>query len=149
MSAGAVAAAFLAALRPAGVFAVGLGTLHFFFPRLLDFRAAIPADGPPLRELRLPGIRYATTRADVYGIALVMNHCVSYTIVSIGLADILAARWMMSPGGRLLAFWIAGFYGVRAASQLYLGRRKGDRWVMAGFAALSALHLAVVFAAAR
>lgn len=137
------------AVRAAGVFALGLGTLHFFFPWLLDFRAAIPADGPPLRALRLPGIRYATTRGDVYGIALVMNHCVSYTIVSIGLADLLAARWMMSSGGRLLAFWIAGFYGVRTASQLYLGRRTGDRWVMAGFAALSALHLAVVFAAAR
>lgn len=137
----------LAALRVAGVFAVGLGTLHFFFPWLLDFRAAIPADGPPLRELRILGIRYATTRGDVYGIALVMNHCVSYTIVSIGLADALAARWMATPDGRPLALCIAGFYAVRTVSQLYLGRRRGDGWVMAGFAALASLHVAVAVAA--
>lgn len=136
-------------LRAAGIFAVGLGTLHFFFPWLLDCRTAIPTDGPPLRPLRLPGIRYATTRGDVYGIALVMNHCVSYTIVSIGLADVLAAPWMTTPAGRVLALWIAGFYAIRVASQLYLGRRRGDWAVMAGFAALAALHAGVFFAVAR
>lgn len=133
-------------LRLAGGFAVGLGTLHFFFPWLLDFRAAIPSAGPPLRPLRLPGLRYATTRDDVHGIAVVMNHCVSYTIVSIGLVDLAVARWIDAPHGRLLAAWIAGFYAVRAASQRYLGRRRGDWLVMAAFAALGALHLA---AAAR
>ncbi|MEO8082213.1 MAG: hypothetical protein ABI780_00175 [Ardenticatenales bacterium] len=143
------ATTMLLALRAAGIFAVGLGALHFFFPWLLDFRAAIPVDGPPLRPLRLPGVRYATTRGDVYGIALVMNHCVSYTIVSIGLADVLASRWMTMPAGRLVALWIAGFYAIRAASQFYLGRRRGDRAVMAGFAALAALHAVVFFAAAR
>lgn len=131
----------LVALRLAGAFAVGLGTLHFFFPWLLDFRAAIPVEGPPLRELRLPRIRYATTRADVYGIALVMNHCVSYTIVSIGIADVMAPHWLATPAGRLLAAWIAGFYAVRAVSQRYLGDRRGDRRVMAGFGVLGALHL--------
>lgn len=136
----------LAVLRASGAFAAGLGALHVFFPWLLDFRAAIPDDGPPLRPLRLPGIRYATTRADVRGIAWVMNHCVSYTIVSIGVADLLAARWIGTPHGRLLATWIAGFYAVRAASQRYLGRRRGDWLVMAAFAALGAVHLA---AAAR
>jgi hypothetical protein len=140
-------AALLTALRLAGIFAVGLGALHFFFPRLLDFRAAIPADGPPLRPLRLPGTRlaYATTRGDVHGIAWVMNHCVSYTILSIGVADVLAARWITTPHGRLLAAWIAGFYAVRAASQRYLGRRRGDWLVMAAFAALGALHLVTAF----
>lgn len=141
----------LTALRLAGVFAVGLGALHFFFPRLLDFRAAIPAAGPPLRPLRLPGTRlaYATTRADVHGIAWVMNHCVSYTILCIGVADILAARWIATPHGRLLAAWIAGFYTVRAVSQRYLGRRRGDWIVMAAFAVLGGLHLVVALVAVR
>lgn len=140
-------AALLTALRLAGIFAVGLGALHFFFPRLLDFRAAIPADGPPLRPLRLPGTRlaYATTRGAVHGIAWVMNDCVRYTILSIGVADVLAARWITTPHGRLLAAWIAGFYAVRAASQRYLGRRRGDWLVMAAFAALGALHLVTAF----
>jgi len=136
-------AALIALLRAAGAFAAGLGVLHVFFPWLLDFRAAIPLDGPPLRPLRLPGIRYATTRADVRGIAWVMNHCVSYVIVSIGVADLVAARWIAAPQGRLLAAWIAGFYGVRAASQPYLGRRRGDWLVGAAFAALGGLHLVV------
>lgn len=138
-----VEAALIVAVRLAGTFAVGLGALHFFFPWLLDFRAAIPGDGPPLRPLRLPGIRYATTRADVHGIAIVMNHCVSYAIVSIGLAGLAAGRWIATPHGRLLAAWIAGFYAVRAASQRYLGRRRGDRLVAAGFAALAILHAVV------
>ena len=132
------------ALRLAGLFAVGLGALHFFFPWLLDFRAAIPAEGPPLKPLRLPGVRYATTRGDVFGIALVMNHCVSYTIVSIGLVDLAASRWLDAPYGRLMAAWIAGFYAVRAATQRYLGARRGDWAVMAGFAMLAVLHLWVV-----
>jgi RimJ/RimL family protein N-acetyltransferase len=49
-------------------------------------------------------IRYGTLRSDVFGIAYVMNHAASYTIASIGIADLLAYRWLGSEGGRWLLF---------------------------------------------
>jgi len=124
----------------AGAFAIVLGLLHFFFPRLLDFRGAIPLEGPSLRPLRLFIYRYHTTRHDVRGIAWVMNHCVSYVIVSIGLADLFLYRWLDSVAGRGLALWIAGFYSLRAMSQLYLGRRRGDWLILGGFSTLALFH---------
>lgn len=129
----------------AGAFGVVLGVLHFFFPLLFDFDAAIPRTGPDLKPFRLTRIHYPTTRQDVYGIAWLMNHCVSYTIVTIGVLDFLLPGWLASPFAtyaRILAFWIAGFYAIRAASQLYLGRRRGDWLILAGFGALALLHVA-------
>ena len=77
---------------------------------------------------------------DVRGIAWVMNHCVSYVIVSIGIADLVLSSWFISEGGRMLALWIAGFYFVRALSQLYLGRRRGDWLILSGFSTLGLIH---------
>jgi hypothetical protein len=133
----------LIALAIAGVFTTVLGTIHFFFPRLLDFAQAIPREGPDLQPFRLGPLRYATLRSDVYGIAWVMNHAASYTLVSIGIIDLLAYRWLGSEVGRLLLFWIAGWWFLRAASQLYLGRRRGDWLILAGFAWLGLVHLVV------
>jgi hypothetical protein len=133
----------LPALLVAGLFTVTLGAVHFFFPLLWDFAAAIPREGVALRPMRLGPLRYATQRSDVYGIAWVMNHAASYLLVSIGVADLLAARWLDAPYARLLALWIAGFWFMRAASQLYLGRRVGDWLILAGFALLGLLHLGV------
>jgi hypothetical protein len=129
------------ALRVAGIFALLLGLLHFYFPALLDFRGAIPVTGASLQPLRLLGYRYQTTRRDVYGIAWVMNHCVSYVIVRIGGIDRFAPLWLGAAAGRILALWIAGFYAVRAGSQLYLGQRRGDGLVLVGFSSLALLHL--------
>lgn len=123
-----------------GAFGVVLGILHIFFPILFDFRSAVPLTGMPLKPFQLPGVRYQTTRQDVLGIAWIMNHCVSYSIVTIGVIDFLLPTWLGSPFGRVLALWIAGFYSVRAASQLYLGRRRGDWLILAGFGALAVLH---------
>jgi hypothetical protein len=128
-----------------GAFAVVLGILHFFFPLLFDFGAAIPLAGPSLRPFRLPGIRYATTRRDVLGIAWIMNHCVSYTIVTIGVIDLLLSNWLGSTFGRATALWIAGFYAIRAASQLYLGHRRGDWLILTGFGVLALVHIIVAF----
>jgi hypothetical protein len=130
------------ALTAAGLFTVALGCLHFFFPRLLDFEEAIPREGPPLAPLRLGIIRYQTLRSDVHGIAWVMNHAASYTLVSIGVVDLAAGSWLMSPEGRPLALWIAGWWFLRAGSQLYLGRRPGDWLILLGFALLGLVHLA-------
>ena len=132
-----------ALLTLAGVFTLILGTLHFFFPLLFDFENAIPASGPPLKRFPLWFRRggYATQRSDVRGIAWVMNHATSYVLVSIGLLDLFWARWLGQPGGQLLALWLAGWWFIRAASQLYLGRRRGDWLILAWFSLLGLLHL--------
>lgn len=127
----------------AGVFTVGLGVTHFVMPVLFDFDHAIPRDGEPLHPFRWFIYRYPTTRSDVYGIAWVMNHAASYTLVSIGVLDMLWTRWLDADAGWMLALWIAGFWWMRAGSQLYLGRRRGDLLAIAWFAMLGTLHAAV------
>src|SRR3990172_9096727 len=130
-------------LYPSGLFTLALGIAHFFFPRLLDFESAIPKEGEPIKPFRLGPIRYATKRADVHGITWVMNHSASYVLVSIGLLDLFWPWWLNSTGGRLLSLWIAGWWFLRAASQLYLGRRRGDWLILAGVAGLGMIQLTV------
>jgi hypothetical protein len=133
----------LFALAAAGVFTVLLGVVHFAMPVLFDFRTA---KGAPLRPFRLGFYRYATRRSDVHGLAWVMNHAASWTLVGIGAADLFAASWLGTPHGRWLAAWIAGWWFLRAATQLHIGRRRGDLVILAWFAMLGALHVAAVFA---
>ncbi len=133
----------LIALGIAGLFTTVLGAVHFFFPILLGFAQAIPRQGSTLLPFRLGPLRYATLRADVHGIAWIMNHAASYTLVSIGIVDLLAYRWLGTEIGRWLALWIAGWWFLRAGSQLYMGRRRGDWWILAGFAWLGVVHLVV------
>lgn len=135
----------LLALMVCGLFTCALGTAHFFFPVLLDFAQAIPREGTLLKPFRLGPIFYKTQRGDVYGIAWVMNHAASYTLVSIGVVDLCARYWLGTPVGRLLALWIAGWWFIRAASQLYLGQRRGDWWILAGFAWLGIVHGGAAF----
>ncbi len=130
----------LVALGTVGLFSLLLGSVHFFFPKLLDFERAIPKDGPPIRPFRLGPIRYATKRSDVYGIGWVMNHAASYVLVSIGLVDLAAYFWLGTTAGRLLTLWIALWWLIRAGSQFYLGSRPGDRWIAAGFALLGGIQ---------
>ncbi len=125
------------ALAVVGLFSLILGSVHFFFPKLLDFKNAIPKDGPPIRPFRLGPIRYATKRSDVHGIGWVMNHAASYVLVSIGLFDLAAVYWLGTTTGRLLTLWIAVWWLIRAGSQFYLGRRKGDWWIAGGFGFLA------------
>lgn len=129
----------VAALAVVGLFCLILGSIHFFFPKLLDFETAIPKEGAPIRPFRLGLIRYNTTRGDVHGIAWVMNHAASYVLVSIGLFDLFAYAWLGTTWGRLLTLWIAIWWLIRAGSQFYLGRRRGDWWIAAGW-----LWLAIV-----
>jgi hypothetical protein len=119
-----------------GVFTFCLGSVHFFFPVLLDFAQAIPKEGPPLKPFRLGFIHYATQRRDVHGIAWVMNYATSYVLVTLGILQMGWWWWLPSPAGRILALWIAGWWFLRAGSQLYLGQRRGDWWIMAGFGSL-------------
>jgi hypothetical protein len=130
----------IVALAICGIFTLLLGSTHFFFPILLDFAQAIPRQGSSLRPFRLGPIHYATQRRDVYGIAWVMNHAASYTLVSIGVVDLCSWLWLGTPIGRIVALWIAGWWVIRAASQFYLGQRRGDWWIAGGFGWLALVH---------
>jgi hypothetical protein len=134
------------ALIICGIFTLILGIVHFFFPILLDFEEAIPLTGRPLKALRLGPIRYKTKRSDVRGIAWVMNHAASYTLISIGLVDLLSYIWLESTVAVFLCLWIAGWWFIRAGSQLYLGRRPGDWRILAGFTLLAVVHVWAAFA---
>lgn len=125
----------------AGAFAVALGILHFTFPERFGFRAALSGEGEPLPPFRLWLYRYDFKRSDLYGVVRVMNHCVSFTILSIGVCDMLVSHWSGTASGALLAGWIAAFWFVRAATQLYLGQRRGDWFVVAWFSVLGIIHV--------
>jgi hypothetical protein len=129
------------ALVIVGGFTLALGVAHFFFPILLDFKTAIPKDGAPLKPFRLWLLHYPTERRDVHGISWVMNHATSYVLVTIGLLEICWWLWLSTSTGRLLSLWIAGWWFLRAGSQLYLGRRRGDWWILVGFASFGILHV--------
>jgi hypothetical protein len=128
-----------------GAFALALGALHFWFPRLFDFRGAIPREGDGLKPFPLLVAEYRTTRNDIYGLVWVMNSAASFAIVTIGLLDLMWTTWLRSSYGSLIALWIALFYFIRAGSQLAMGRRRGDWIVLAAFAALGVFHLLVIF----
>lgn len=129
-----------------GLFTLVLGCVHFFMPLLFDFRGAIPPDGPPLRPLRLGPIQYGTRRSDIHGIVWVMNHAVSFTLVSIGVVDLAWSTWRGFSFAQIVLGWIAAFMFLRAAAQLHLGRRPGDLWIMAGFTWLGILHVLALLA---
>jgi hypothetical protein len=71
-----------------------------------------------------------------------MNHAVSYALVSIGVVDLLAARWLSAWFAPYLLAWIAGWWFLRAATQRHMGSRPGDWAVAVGFALIGAFHLA-------
>ena len=56
---------------------------------------------------------------------------------------LIGAAWLQTDAGRLVVLWIAGWWLLRAASQLYMGRRLGDWVILAFFASLGVLHLIV------
>lgn len=132
-------------LTGVGVFTLILGTAHFFLPKLLDVRTVILERAPGWkapRPFRLWPTTYTATPRDLNGVVWVMNHAASYTLVGIGLLDLFAQSWLLG-AGRLIALWVAGFWFLRAATQLTFGRRWGDWLILAWFAALGALHLVV------
>lgn len=125
-----------------GAFTVVLGLVHFTMPWLLDFDGAIPTDGEPLKPLNLLVVTYQTKRTDLRGIAQIMNHAVSYALVSIGIVDLFATRWLGEWFAPYLLAWIAGWWFLRALTQRHMGARPGDWLVAAWFALLGSFHLA-------
>lgn len=135
-----------ALLIVAGLFSLGLGAIHLVIPRLFDFPAAIGEDGPgsaSLAQRRLGPWTYQVRRADVLGLSWVMSNAASYVLLSVGLVDLAwVAGWQGLPiaGG---AFWIAGWWALRAGSQFVVGHRGIDLSFAAWFAALGLLHAAL------
>lgn len=126
-----------------GAFTVVLGLVHVTMPWLLDFDGAIPTDGDPLEPLNLLVASYQTKRSDVRGIAQIMNHHVSFTLVTIGILDLLVDEWLASRFGPYALVWIALWWFLRALTQRNMGSRPGD-WLVAGwFGLLGVFHLAV------
>ncbi len=133
-------------LQLAGVFAVVLGFLHFSFPRRFGFLAVIPAhDDTPVPPFRLLFYRYDMKRSDLRGVIHVMNHCVSYTIIVTGIFDLFSSQWVGTFSGAVGAAAVAGLWFMRAGTQFYLGRRRGDWFVFAWFALLGMLHVVAAF----
>lgn len=128
-------------LYASGLFSIVLGMLHFTFPNRFGFFAVLPSEGPPLDPFRLMFYRYDMKYSDIRGLIYVMNHCVSYTILMVGIFDLFASRWLGTMAGSLASVAVAGFWAVRAGTQFYLGVRKGDLAVVAFFLSLSALHI--------
>lgn len=126
-----------------GAFALVLGALHFVFPILFDFRGALPEQGPALKPFPLVFTQYQTARQDIRGLIWVMNHAASFALLTVGLIDLMWSLWLPTRYGALIALWIALFWFVRAGSQLYMGKRRGDWLILGGFAALGLLHLLV------
>lgn len=124
-----------------GILTVILGAVHFFFPLMFDFRNAIVRESASLKPLRFLFIRYNTRPQDVYGLVWVMNHAASFAILTVGILDILSKEWIRSSAGPAILVWIALWWLLRAGSQLYLGRRKGDWAILAAFTLLAVLHL--------
>lgn len=124
-----------------GAFALLLGALHFFFPLLFDFRGALSQKGAPLKPFPLVVTQYQTTRQDIRGLIWVMNHAASFTILTMGLLDVTWTVWLRSSFGAWIAVWMAMFWFLRAGSQLYMGKRRGDWLILAGFATIGIIHL--------
>ena len=72
-----------------------------------------------------------------------MNYAVSFTLVSIGALDLLFNFWKDFPYAQILTLWIAVWWVLRAFTQLYLGRRRGDWVLLIWFLSLAALHLSL------
>ena len=132
-------------LYASGAFTVVLGGLHFFFPLIVDFRTATLDGTSELRPIAVPFTRVRPSRSDVYGLVWVMNHAVSYALVSIGVLDLCHPLWRQTDVGVLLAGWTAGWWFLRAATQFHLGRRFFDWGCAIGFALLGGVHVVAAF----
>lgn len=126
-----------------GLFTLALGIVHFFFPALLDYKNAIRDKGSEFTPFKLGFIRYKTQWSDIYGLIWVMNHAASYTIVTVGILDLLSYSWIHTNFRQTIALWIAIWWFLRAGTQFYLGSRRGDMIIASCFSFLGFVHLLI------
>jgi hypothetical protein len=130
------------ALAVAGLFSVALGVWHLGVPRWFDFAGALRGPVSTLRPLRMGPFAHRTTRSDVLGLGWVMSNAASYVLISVGVADLAAPAWLGTRFAPLIGGWIAGWWALRAASQLALGRRRLDVVLIAVFLGIAGVHIA-------
>lgn len=131
------------ALATAGVLTIGLGIWHLGVPRWFAFREALAADPdepPTMGTFQVGPWAYPRRRGDVLGLSWVMSNAVSYVLMTIGVVDLAWALGDRTIPVGVGAAWIAGWWGIRAASQAALGRRPLDGAVAMAFATLGVLH---------
>ena len=126
----------------AGVLTLAPGATHFVYPARFGYRHIFDAYPGPDRTLgpfRLGILSYPMDLRKAYGIIWMMNHHVSFVLVSIGLLEVGApGRLLRSPE---LALWIAAWWLLRAICQpLLLGRRWYDWLITTGFGLLGVGH---------
>ena len=134
------------ALWSAGLGTLALGAIHLVIPRLIDVEHAVPPLTAPLRPLPIIGDRYRTRRQDVLGVIWVSNNAATWVLLTLGVADLLATRWLGTDAGRLLAGWAVVWWVIRAGSQLAFGRRAGDWAFVALFGIAALVHLVAAVA---
>ncbi len=112
---------------------------------MFAFAQAIGADDPGtpagLGTMRLGPWRYERRRADAVGLAWVMSNAASFVLVSIGLLDLAWAFGDRTIPIALGSVWIAAWWGLRAASQFALGRRRLDVAIALAFAVPGVIHV--------
>jgi hypothetical protein len=129
----------------AGVFSLVLGVVHLRIPAILRYEEAIGADRQrtAIGVVRIWPLRYDLRPRDLVGVAWVMSNAASYVLLTIGLVDILWSTGWRGVPIAIGASWISGWWGIRAAGQLVVGRRSGDVAVAGWFAALALVHLII------
>jgi hypothetical protein len=126
-----------------GIFTTVLGTTHFIYPRLFQYKSVIYVESNQDRQLepfRLLFITYPLTVDTVYRLIWLMNNHVSFVLVSIGFVELFAATWLLQDA-RYLLLWIAAWWGLRAGFQPVLGRHGRDWFWSSVFATLGGIHL--------
>jgi hypothetical protein len=117
-----------------GMFTAVLGTTHFIYPRLFQYRSLIYSDsnlGKRLEPLRLWFIFYPLNLDNVYALIWLTNSHVSFVLVSIAAVELIYPAWLLQDGRYLL----------RAGLQLSLGRTPRDWFWLAAFGSLAGGHL--------
>ena len=126
-----------------GVFTTVLGVTHFVYPRLFHYRMLIYSKSNQdvaLEPFRLWFLTYPLDLDVAYRIIWLMNHHVSFVLVSIGFADLVHTRWLLDDG-RSLLLWIAAWWWLRSGLQLTLGRQARDWFWVVVFSGLGVVHL--------
>ena len=137
-----VSSEFSVLLALAGLGTIALGLWHLGVPRWFDYRGALALAGPDLGVYRVGPMRYRRRAEDLAGVAWVMSNAASFVLVSIGLLDLAWATGDRTIPLGVGALWIAGWWGLRAAGQLAVGRRRLDLAIVLPFGALAMLHVA-------
>jgi len=126
-----------------GIFSAVLGLTHIVYPQLFRYRSLIYAESNLNREIepfRLWPIVYPLNLHNLYGIIWMMNFHVSFVLISIGIVEVFYPDWLLGPAHSLI-LWIAGWWLLRAAFQLMLGRKWHDWLILTGFAILGLIHV--------